>query len=222
MRQLTFHSTTGETITANIRNEWQDITTAEFIAMQGASEIEATAILTGLTVDQLKALTEPALAVISGLMEDMEPLPLQDYPIDIEDLSIRQLEEAKVYAANGLKGIADVYGVYKPEELNPLTESVSKVLPFALFIFRELERIAEKYAGLNQSEYSDDEIDAGVEGFADFGFYSTMDALAGGDILKHDEVMQLSVRQVFTKLVYDKKVNDYQKELTELRQANQK
>ena len=92
---------------------------------------------------------------------------------------------------------------------------VTEVWPVVLGIYREMESIAERYAGLNESEDDDEADEEASKELAAFGFYPTLKALAGGDILKHADIMQLSAIEVFTELVYRKKAAEVSKRLEE-------
>jgi len=60
-------------------------------------------------------------------------------------------------------------------------------------------------------EPTSDEINAGIENFAPFGVFATINGLAGGDILKFDAVENTSFMIVFTKLSLNKVDTEYRK-----------
>jgi hypothetical protein len=49
-----------------------------------------------------------------------------------------------------------------------------------------------------------------------------MDTLTNGDLLLHDKYWKLPAQLVYTKLLYDKKVRDFQKDLTKIKELNAK
>jgi hypothetical protein len=55
-----------------------------------------------------------------------------------------------------------------------------------------------------------------------FGVFATLDTLAGGDVTKHDVVWKLPAKQVYTKLLYDKMVRNYQRDLKKIYDAKQR
>lgn len=59
-------------------------------------------------------------------------------------------------------------------------------------------------------------IRAGVKMFEELGSFNTIDALAGGDILKHEQVQLLEYNTAFMKLLHNKKTNLFQKNLSEV------
>jgi len=46
-----------------------------------------------------------------------------------------------------------------------------------------------------------------------------MDTLTGGDLTKHDEYWKLPAELIYTKLLYDKNVRDFQKDLRKIKEV---
>ena len=57
---------------------------------------------------------------------------------------------------------------------------------------------------------------AGVDKLKPFGIFGTIDGLAQGNILKHDEVLLYPYRDVFIKLLYEYEKGEYQKRYAEI------
>ena len=55
-----------------------------------------------------------------------------------------------------------------------------------------------------------------------FGVFKTMDALAGGDLLKYDEVLKQEYSTIVMKLQYDMEINQYQERLFEIKKRKNK
>ena len=55
-----------------------------------------------------------------------------------------------------------------------------------------------------------------VGGFESFGYLPELDRLAGGDVLKYDEIKKMKWADCFAKLAYDSRQNRYQNKLMEL------
>ena len=83
---------------------------------------------------------------------------------------------------------------------------------FYTFILKAISDINEKE---QQLAYEPDarEINAGIEDFARFSWFATLDRLAGGDILKYDEVGKQPWSIVFTKLLLNKTDAEFNKKL---------
>lgn len=83
---------------------------------------------------------------------------------------------------------------------------------FYTFILKAISDINEKE---QQLAYEPDarELNAGIEDFARFSWFATLDRLAGGDILKYDEVGKQPWSIIFTKLLLNKTDAEYNKKL---------
>jgi hypothetical protein len=57
---------------------------------------------------------------------------------------------------------------------------------------------------------------AGILSFEKFTFYNTINTLAGGDLLKWDEVMNLPYEKVFLKRLMNKTDAEFQKKYQDL------
>ena len=55
-----------------------------------------------------------------------------------------------------------------------------------------------------------------------FGHFKTVDALAGGDILKYNDVLKVSYITVVTKMQYSAEVNKYQERLAKVKKRKAK
>lgn len=58
-----------------------------------------------------------------------------------------------------------------------------------------------------------EELEAGLENLGKFGRLMTVDALSGGDILRHNQIIELPYSRIFTKLYMDSEKAKIQKEL---------
>lgn len=233
----TLISNTGETRTLNIKTGWEDITVGEYIEIQGKPESELISILTGLDLATLSALDTHTAVWLSDMLADLQQLPESDSTLNIEFETIGQYETAKSFLKRLSKQNPDsyqvevlpvLYGLYKAENVNGLWNNaacmalaeaakqmpVSEVVPFALHVMKEINRVAEKEQRMNEDDDHDpDAEDAGAAELEKFGFYPTLNLLTGGDILRQEEVMQLSVIKVHTHLRFLKTTAEIQKNL---------
>lgn len=56
-----------------------------------------------------------------------------------------------------------------------------------------------------------EEIEAGMESFQKFGRLMTVDAIAKGDLLKHEQVINLPYSRIFTKLYMERERSEFQR-----------
>jgi hypothetical protein len=66
-----------------------------------------------------------------------------------------------------------------------------------------------------------EQIEAGVDELSVFGNYSAIDRLANGDILKHKEVLALSIAEVNFKMIYQNQVDYYLQKLRDVMRRKQ-
>ncbi|MES2807042.1 MAG: hypothetical protein V4619_00355 [Bacteroidota bacterium] len=60
---------------------------------------------------------------------------------------------------------------------------------------------------------------AGIQSFQKFKYINTVNALAGGDITKWNEILNMPYDRVLTKLLLNKTEADYQKRYSDLLKA---
>lgn len=240
MVTLKLISNTGTSQTIQVKTDWHDITVAEYFAMQGKSDSEVITMLTGIPIEAQTALEETTALYLAELLSGFQVLPDGDYDLNIEYDTIGQLETARSFMRKLAKQYPDnyrlhilpyLYGLYKAERVNGLWHNktcmelaekakglpVSEVLPFAKHILEEIDRINEADRKMNEQEPDPDAIDAGIEELDKFGFYPVLNALTNGDILKQEEVLQLTVVKVRTHLQFLKTTAEIQKNLQELK-----
>lgn len=105
-----------------------------------------------------------------------------------------------------IKKVARLSG-NKIGELKIMTSKVSKYFATINQIEEQFLEI-KKYEGLLSTNADDKLINAGSEQLNQFGDLNTIDALAGGDILKWEMILKLDWWDVFNKLYKTKIEND--------------
>jgi hypothetical protein len=63
-------------------------------------------------------------------------------------------------------------------------------------------------------------VKARVKELDKFGDFKTIDALAGGDVTKYDEVLKIPLNTALLKLYYSKEVNDFRERLSVVHSNN--
>lgn len=110
--------------------------------------------------------------------------------------------------------IQDLTG-YRTEKI--LDKLWIDVFKFFKFVQKSIERVNELEKKL---EYEPDaaEENAGIEMFNQFGYFVTIDRLAGGDPLKYDAIGKMEYSVIFSKLLLNKTdtqfMKNFQKQLT--------
>lgn len=108
--------------------------------------------------------------------------------------------------------------ICKEKEIEKKEITQQETISFVLWLKDEIEAIQQLESRYLQSQPDPDMIAAGVNDLNEFGELNVIDSLAGGDILKWDEVGKLPYHKVFDKLrknIIEKKVNaNYQRIIT--------
>jgi hypothetical protein len=83
-------------------------------------------------------------------------------------------------------------------------------------VLKEMEKIVEKEKAL-EYEPDADQISAGIENFAQFGPFATIDSLADGNVLLYDEIEAKPYNLIFTKLLHERVKSEYINNLTAIK-----
>lgn len=95
--------------------------------------------------------------------------------------------------------------------------SWAKAYPQAMFYLNALAKQEEFLRNsLIELRKEPEQIEAGVDELCVFGNYSAIDRLANGDILKHKEVLALSIGEVNFKMIYQNQVDYYLQKLRDV------
>lgn len=79
-----------------------------------------------------------------------------------------------------------------------------------------LKQIDEKWDKWLSKKPKKTEKAAGIEKLSWAGHMATVDALAGGDVLRYDAVLRLPISTALFKLKYDRSIREYQERLMEV------
>lgn len=140
-------------------------------------------------------------------------------------------EPAKPLLEHPYKDIIALEAMYKAVQQHP--EKMIEIV--AVYLQIETEKLEscgvfDFYAVFNQvtneftslltreknylsSDPEAEELEAGIESLSKFGRLATVDALSGGDLLKHNDIIELPYSRVFTKLYLEAEKAKYQREL---------
>ncbi len=133
-----------------------------------------------------------------GLLLKPDPWQVSNYMnwpyITVKDIQ-QTLSENHDYEAI-INVITELTGQRKDKINAKMWFDVFRFLKFVINSINEVSELEKKLA----YEPEADEERAGIEMFNEFGYFVTIDRLAGGDILKHDEVGKMPFSHVFAKL----------------------
>lgn len=88
-----------------------------------------------------------------------------------------------------------------------------KAFPIAKYFIDQFEAFFKKYTRLNDFKPSTEQINAGIEQLNQYGFFSTLHALAKGNPIIYDDMLALQADNIYQTIVYDFEMSEYQKRL---------
>ena len=97
-------------------------------------------------------------------------------------------------------------------------------MAFSRFFFEQIEELEKRFeAVLTQHGESSESFQAGgAELFNKYGVFNIIDQLAGGDVLKWDEVLKIECATVLIKLCMEADKKEFQRRLGEVLKKKQK
>lgn len=90
------------------------------------------------------------------------------------------------------------------------------------FFFAQIYDFIKRFEALSKVDEDKDEIAAGVNRVQRFGVFATMDTLTNGDLTKHEEYWKLPVELIYTKLLYNKSVREFQEDYRKIKETQDK
>lgn len=157
MINLILTDTTGTEIPVTAPTKWSDVTVLQFAQVEGKPQMEQTAILLGLTVEQLRAVELSSFEILIDCLAFLNT-PMPDPPIRKKDIgmeSIGQLELAKKFIAlhedgNIWQVAPYIYAIYMWPDRYNLTAAFASLAGFPVDLVKEAQAlpITEMYADM--------------------------------------------------------------------------
>lgn len=200
----------------HIKSSYNDLTFSDFIHITLCKDdIEAITFLTGLTIEQLSKLDNQSHLALSNIMEFLNELPEEATNCkDIREQTFGQKillqNKLGIDNKNMLPAIALV--IYEYDYDNNFNKSLNYVMNqnFTFVYSRginylnQLNELLKVESEQLSNEDNAEQKRAGIDMFEEFGAMNTVNALAGGDILKYNEVLKMDYNTVFVKLKMSK------------------
>lgn len=162
----------------------------------------------------------PHLVFIDNPSFLVKQIPENVKSINISDLPWSVLEAAKLSIRKSINGditvgesFAEIVMLYAGIDIMPLP--LEEARPIALYFREQLETFFDKYKKLTEFKPTSEQVQAGISRFEKYGFFTTLHALAKGDVLKYDSILQQKASIVYQTLVIDYENSDYAKQLAD-------
>lgn len=222
---------------------WHEVSLQLLLNLEDKNIYQKLSIITGLTIAEIKTI-EPKIDSLFGTalnwitrQPDFSKIPLPDeylghkLPFDLKKKKFGQKLYAQQIVTKQspqeiIKAFPELIATYLTDDFTDeriehyttlaLQSKAIEAVPVALWLQRQVIEILETESKLLQSEPTNEERRAGIKNFEKFGSFNLIDTLAGGDILKHDEIYQQNYERIFLKMYRDLEVSKFQRKLSEI------
>lgn len=201
---------------------WHEVTYLRYaLAMAETDSNAIAAALIGIEADLFEQMHPAQIELImSRLSFWFEPIPVltEFEPVDIGKASWEKMNAAndafKANASNHYLAAIDLVKIYYSHEISDWL--VGEALPYVIDLFEQFERFSEQFAGLTSDTPNDTQIAAGIEKIHAFGVFGNLDAIAKGNVLEYDVILQQPAITIYFKMLLDKVKSDYVEEYQRL------
>lgn len=132
-------------------------------------------------------------------------------------ISIENLFKAVPKQPTNVIDIVSICFQIPTEEIEPV--GIKDFYPALNFVVEQHKKLIERENRILHHEPEVEELEAGIESLQKFGRMATVDTLAGGDLLKHNLIIEMPYSRVFTKLYMESEKAKYHKRLFEIRKS---
>ncbi len=211
-----------------IKTEWSEFSFKEYAALFKVADkplVEKISLYSGLPVAIVNQLTLEQLSfvceAISFIEQPENALIFAEAYTD--DLNIgrrtyKELEQSLIFIRNigsPLAAIDKVVSVYYSEDISD--QPLLKVLGKGQHVLNLISKFMLEFKRLNEYEPTIEELEAGVEDLAKFGFFGTAVQFARKYGQTHDEILNMPAREVYTTLLYDFEQSEVERKLNQIR-----
>jgi hypothetical protein len=195
-------------------SKWEEITLSTYL------DIKANGLAKGLIKSEVEEDQEDLLLKAMPFLKRKIKAVVPDYIKDINIASDEwgKLEHTKIILdkeKEELKALSGIVKIYKGFEI--LDRSMPEVMGVQSEIFSQLNKFFDRFKELAEYQPEQDELQAGIDELDQFGFFNTVDRLAGGDVLKHDLILKEPALKIYNKLLKDYIDAKIQKRLHKIR-----
>lgn len=197
-----------------IPSKWEDISLKKYIEIRKLSENTIGSLLEHYSTPA----TVQTLEVFKFFKIPFEPTIPEGYSINIGKESWGKLERARIEITKLEEENPDFITMYlKLIEIYTTFADVNCVEGIGLgkYIFESITMFFDNFKELNERDEDAASEIAGTEDLDAMGFFFTLDELAEGKVWMHDVILALPARQIYTKLLKDKRKAKFQKAYTQ-------
>lgn len=209
-----------------VKTSWNDLTYSDFLKIVGLDTIEVISILTGLTVDELamlEPLSKQQLTNLLSFVEKIEEEEVTCKDIREESFGKKILLQEKAKDDNKYEMIPYAYAIYELDANDiknsfdiALTKPFLEVYHKGMNYIEQLTKVIDTENEQLKHQPTSEQRRAGLDMFDEFGIINTINALAGGNILNYQKVLEIEYSTVFVYLKLKKTEAIYQENYTKI------
>ena len=118
-------------------------------------------------------------------------------------LTVKEIQ-AKLSNSIDYQGIIDIIQELTAWGIEKIMQKTwIDIFQFLKFVDESIQKITEKEENLSYDPDADEE-NAGIENYNQFGYFATIDRLAGGDPLKYESIGKMEYSIIYAKLLLNK------------------
>lgn len=205
-----------------VAQSWSEIDLCQWDKIRAAkSDLEILTTCTNIGADVIATFGSEFIEALRPYMEwtafpiDCEGWPVPDeFKIDIKAQTFGQIILLRA-AGNSAARIRKSIGIYF-EQLDVDQIMLYDTIAISNDLYKQLEAVDKLEVKHLVVHPTDEQRKAGIGAFRQFGITNTIDSLAGGDVLKYDEVLKLDYNTVFVKLKRSKVEAEFQRKYSKI------
>ena len=212
----------------SIKTEWSEFSFKEYAALFKIADkplVEKISLYSGLPVAIVSQLSLEQLSFVCEAISFIEQpenalIFAEAYSdeLNIGKRTYKELEQSLIFIRNigsPLAAIDKVVSVYYGEDISD--QPLLKVLGKGQHVLNLISKFMLEFKRLNEYEPTIEELEAGVEDLAKFGFFGTAVQFARKYGQTHDQVLNMPAREVYTTLLYDFEQSEVERKLNQIR-----
>ena len=212
----------------SIKTEWSEFSFKEYAALFKIADkplVEKISLYSGLPVAIVSQLSLEQLSFVCEAISFIEQpenalIFAEAYSdeLNIGKRTYKELEQSLIFIRNigsPLAAIDKVVSVYYGEDISE--HPLLKVLGKGQHVLNLISKFMLEFKRLNEYEPTIEELEAGVEDLAKFGFFGTAVQFARKYGQTHDEILNMPAREVYTTLLYDFEQSEVERKLNQIR-----
>lgn len=214
----------------NLRIDFDNLTFGEFLELRKLNNTE------NRTVGQLSILAKMPIELVQKLnnykieqlkpflefLQDTETIKCKPLSEEITNIKVgnetwHKIEQVKMLLKDvEPMDVADkIVSIYLPIDIKLML--MPEAIAIVNYFFTEIKDFFAKFVRLNDYKPDNDELQAGVRQLDYLGYVNTLDALAQGNLLNYDGILNTNADTVYTKLLKDFETSEFGKRLNKLK-----